>query len=142
MPPRPAPTVSRKINREIVVLIGWGRAILLQLAHPLIAAAVSDNSQFQSGVGGYARRAHQTIGAMLDLTFGTEAEAQAIVDRINGIHDRVNGRLGRATGIHAEGTYYSARHEPLLIWVHATLVESLVLTYETFVGPLSMAEKD
>jgi uncharacterized protein (DUF2236 family) len=139
---RPDASVARKINREIVVLIGWGRAILLQLAHPLVAAAISDNSEFHSGVGGYARRAHQTIGAMLDLTFGTAEEAQRIVDRINGIHDRVNGRLGAGTGAFPGGTPYSARDPKLLIWVHATLVESLAETYELLVGPLTAAEKD
>lgn len=142
MSTRPDPIVGRKINREVVVLVGWGRAILLQLAHPLVAAAVSDNSQFHSGVGGYARRAHQTIAAMLDLTFGTPEEARRIVDRINGIHDRVNGRLDPAAGIYQAGTPYSARHHGLLVWVHATLVESLVLTYERLVAPLTNDEKD
>jgi uncharacterized protein (DUF2236 family) len=139
---RPAGTVARKINREIVVVIGWGRAILLQLAHPLIAAAISDGSRFHSGAGSYARRAHRTIGAMLDLTFGTDADARRIVDTINGIHDRINGRLGSATGIFPAGTPYSARDARLLVWVHATLVDSLVLTYEQLVGPLTRDEKD
>ena len=139
---RPDPVVSRKINREVVVLIGWGRAILMQLAHPLIAAAVADNSQFQHGARGYARRAYQTIGAMLDLTFGTPEEARRIVDRINGIHDRVNGRLGCRTGLYPADTPYSARDAGLLVWVHATLVESLVVTYERLVAPLSGLEKD
>ena len=142
MESRPNAVVGRKINREIVVVIGWGRAILLQLAHPLIAAAISDGSSFHSGAGSYVRRAHQTISAMLDLTFGTSADAQRIVDKINGIHDHVHGRLGTATGIFPAGTPYSARDAELLVWVHATLVESLVLTYEQLVGPLTREEKD
>jgi uncharacterized protein (DUF2236 family) len=140
--PRPNAVVARKINREIVVVVGWGRAILLQLAHPLIAAAISDGSSFHSGAGSYVRRAHQTIGAMLDLTFGTAADAQRIVDRINGIHDHVNGRLGTSTGIFPAGTPYSARDGQLLNWVHATLFESLVLTYEQLIGPLTPEEKN
>jgi uncharacterized protein (DUF2236 family) len=139
---RPTGTVARKINREIVVVVGWGRAILLQLAHPLIAAAISDGSSFHGGAGSYARRAHQTISAMLDLTFGTQADAQRIVDRINGIHDRIHGQLATATGIFPAGTPYSARDPGLLVWVHATLVESLLLTYERLVGPLTPEEKD
>jgi len=139
---RPAGTVARKINREIVVVVGWGRAILLQLAHPLIAAAISDGSSFHGGAGSYARRAHRTIGAMLDLTFGTDADAQRIVDTINGIHDRIHGRLGAATGIFPAATPYSARDGRLLVWVHTTLVDSLVLTYEQLVGPLTGEEKD
>ena len=142
MDPRPNGAVARKINREIVVVVGWGRAILLQLAHPLIAAAISDGSSFHSGAGSYVRRAHQTIGAMLDLTFGTPADAQRIIDRINGIHDRVNGHLGAATGVFPAGTPYSARDSRLLVWVHATLFESLVLTYEQLVAPLTREEKD
>jgi uncharacterized protein (DUF2236 family) len=124
------------------VVVGWGRAILLQLAHPLIAAAVSDGSRFHTGAGSYVRRAHQTISAMLDLTFGTPAQAQRIVDRINGIHDHVNGHLSTATGIFAAGTPYSAHDGRLIVWVHATLVESLILTYEQLVGPLTPEEKD
>ena len=142
MDQRPNATVARKINREIVVVIGWGRAILLQLAHPLIAAAVSDGSRFHTGAGSYVRRAHQTISAMLDLTFGTPAQARRIVDRINGIHDHVNGQLSAATGIFAAGTPYSARDGRLVVWVHATLVESLTLTYEELIGPLTAQEKD
>ena len=139
---RPNAAVARKINREIVVVIGWGRAILLQLAHPLIAAAVSDGSRFHAGAGSYVRRAYHTNSAMLDLTFGTPAQAQRIVDRINGIHDHVNGSLSAATGIFAACTPYSARDGRLIVWVHATLVESLILTYEQLIGPLTAEEKD
>ena len=142
MDSRPNAAVARKINREIVVVIGWGRAILLQLAHPLVAAAVNDGSRFHIGAGSYVRRAYHTISAMLDLTFGTPAQAQRIVDRINGIHDHVNGHLSTATGIFAAGTPYSARDGRLIVWVHATLVESLILTYEQLVGPLTSAEKN
>jgi uncharacterized protein (DUF2236 family) len=124
------PTVGRKINRETVVLLGWGRAILMQLAHPLVAAGVAEHSDFRGGLIAYVRRARRTVGAMLSITFGTEEEARAVVARINGIHDRVKGPT------------YSARDPRLLCWVHATLVDSMPLTYELFVGPLSPDEKD
>lgn len=122
----------------MVVLLGWGRAILLQLAHPSVAAAVAEHSGFRAGMGGYLRRAHRTVGAMLAITFGTEEEARAIVARINAIHDRVKGTLRLRSG---QATY-SARDPRLLNWVHATLVESLPLAYERFVGPLTDEEKD
>jgi uncharacterized protein (DUF2236 family) len=134
--------IARKINREAVVLLGWGRAVLLQLAHPLVAAAVSDYSKFRRGPRGYLRRVRSTVGAMIELTFGTPEDARRIVRRINGIHDQVNGRLDRAVGIFPAGTPYSARDPQLLVWVHATLIESMVVSYELFVDPLSAAEKD
>jgi uncharacterized protein (DUF2236 family) len=134
--------VARKINREAVVLLGWGRAILLQLAHPLVAAGVGDYSGFRSGARGFVRRVRGTVGGMLDLTFGTADEAQRFIDRINGIHDRVNGRLPATVGIFPAGTPYSARDPKLLLWVHATLSDSMTVAYETFVGPLTAEEKD
>jgi len=134
--------IAHRINREIVVLLGWGRAILLQLAHPLVAAGVADYSRFRQGAGGYARRARETVGAMLTITFGTDDEAQAAVDAINHIHDRVHGRLRHDVGPFPAGTVYSAHDPDLLLWVHATLVESLVVAYERLVEPLSLDEKN
>lgn len=138
----PASAIARKINREAVVLLGWGRAILLQLAHPLVAAAVNDYSKFRKGSRGYVKRARSTVGAMLELSFGSDEDARRIVGRINGIHDRVNGRLDRAVGRYPAGTFYSARDPELLTWVHATLIDSMVVSYELFVDPLSIEEKD
>ena len=134
--------VARKINREAVVLFGWGRAVLLQLAHPLIAAGVGEYSGFREGAGGYLKRVRGTVGAMLDLTFGTPDEARRIVARIDGIHGHVHGTLREQVGLFPAGTPYSARDPLLLCWVHCTLLESMVIAYERFVGPLSGAEKN
>jgi len=135
-------TVGRKVNGERAVVLGWGRALLLQLAHPLVAAAVGDYSRFHHGAGGYLRRVRGTIGAMLDLTFAPEAEARAVVARINAIHDEVHGTLREPVGMFAAGTPYSARDPRLLIWVHVTLIESIVLAYDQFVEPLAPDERD
>ena len=72
-------SVAHKINRELVVLLGWGRAILLQFAHPLVAAAVARHSGFDRNLASYVRRTHGTVSAMLALTFGTERDARAAV---------------------------------------------------------------
>ena len=48
--PLPSPgRVAWKVHRERVLLLGWGRAILLQFAHPLVAAGVADHSAFRAG---------------------------------------------------------------------------------------------
>ena len=138
----PEPIVGRQINREAVVVLGWGRAVLMQLAHPLVAAGVGDYSRFREGAGSFVRRARETIGAMLTITFGSTDEAQAAIDRINAIHDRVHGTLREGVGLYPAGTPYSARDPRLLLWVHATLIESMVLTYEGLVGPLTTDQKD
>ena len=136
------PTVARKVNREAVVLLGWGRAILLQLAHPLVAAAVKDYSHFDKSAGGYVRRVRRTVGGMLTITFGSPQAARETIERINGIHRRVHGTLKSAVGTFPAGTPYSATDPRLLNWVHATIVESMVVAYEQLVAPLSEADRD
>ena len=92
------------LQREIVLPLAWGPAILLQFAHPLVARGVADHSAFRTERWGRARRLHRTLEAMLQLCFGTEREALAAAARINAIHDRVHGRLSHAAGIFPKGT--------------------------------------
>jgi len=126
-----------RIHRERVLLAGWGRAILLQIAHPKVARGVAEHSGFATDRWGRLRRLHRTLSAMLALTFGSEAEAAGSAARINAIHDRVHGRL-EGPG----GAAYSAHDPELLTWVHGTLIESFLLSYRLFVGPITTEEAD
>jgi uncharacterized protein (DUF2236 family) len=134
--------IGWKLQREIVLLLAWGPAILLQLAHPLVAQGIADHSSFRSQRRGRTRRLYHTIDAMLQLCFGTEEQARTTLARINGIHDRVNGRLTGTAGVFPAGTGYSAHDPALLAWVHATLLDMNLRVYERYVGPLSAEEKD
>jgi uncharacterized protein (DUF2236 family) len=134
--------ISARINAERLVLLGWSRAILLQLAHPLVAAGVAEHSSFREGRLTAALRLHHTVKAMLSLTFGTDAQRDATLAQINAIHRRVNGILPETAGAYPAGTPYSAEDPALLLWVHATLLDSIPLVYERLVQPLSDAERD
>lgn len=134
--------LARKLHREVVLLAGWGRAILLQLAHPLVAQGVADHSGFAAEGWGRVRRLRRTLAAMLALTFGTPEESAAAAAAINRIHDRVQGGLAGAAGRFAASARYSAHDPALLAWVHATLVDTFLITYERFVAPLTQAERD
>jgi uncharacterized protein (DUF2236 family) len=125
-----------------VLLLGWGRAILLQFAHPLVARGVADHSRFQVVPTERWARLRRTVEAMLALTFGPDDAGRAAAGRINAIHDRIHGRLGEDVGPFAAATAYSARDPDLLRWVHATLTDSLLLAYQLYVGPLTAAERD
>ena len=131
-----------RLHAEIVLLAGWGRAILLQLAHPLVAEGVAAHSAFLTEGWGRFRRLSRTVSAMLTLTFGTSEEAADVARVINGIHDRVHGELATPAGVFPAHRRYTAHDPALLAWVHATLVDSLLLTYELLVAPLSVAERD
>jgi uncharacterized protein (DUF2236 family) len=136
--PRPGPrSISWKLNREIVSVAAWGRAVLLQLAHPSVAAGVHDHSSFRGSLLSSFRRTRSTVGAMLSLTFGDTEQMISAAAGINTIHDRVNGRV--RDGVSQP---YSAHDSDLQRWVHATLVESIPLTHELLFGPLTTAEKD
>ena len=130
-------SVTWKVNREVIVVAGWGRAILLQLAHPAVAAGVHRHSSFRGSLLSGLGRLRSTVGAMLSLTFGDVEQMITAAAGINTIHGRVRGRAGEG-----EGEAYSAHDPDLQRWVHATLLESIPLTYELLVGPLTPRERD
>lgn len=130
-------SISWKVNREAMVVAGWGRAILLQLAHPAVAAGVHHHSSFRGSLRASFKRLHSTIGAMLAITFGDTGQMIAAAAGINVIHDRVRGHVHGGAG-----TTYSAHDPELQRWVHATLLDSIPLTYERLVGPLTPRERD
>ena len=132
-------SITWKINREVIVIAAWGRAILLQLAHPAVAAGVNHHSAFRGSFLASVRRLRSTVSAMLSLTFGDTDQIIKAAAAINAIHDRVHGRVPEGL---AMGTQYSAHHTDLQRWVHATLVESIPLTYEMLIGPLTARERD
>jgi len=134
--------IARQVNAERLVLFGWSRAILLQLAHPLVAAGVAEHSSFRGGGASAVVRLHHTIRAMLALTFGNEAGRAAALNGIRAIHRRVHGKLRTPTGIFPAGTRYDAQDPDLVLWVHATLLESIPLIYEQVIRPLSASERD
>lgn len=137
-----ADALARRLNGERLVVLGWTRAILLQFAHPLIAAGVYDHSGFRSSPLAAVQRLRHTIHAMLAISFGSEAERARAISVIQGIHRRVNGQLRDGVGPFPAGTRYSAEDPALVLWVHLTLSESIVLVYERLVGPLTEEQRD
>jgi uncharacterized protein (DUF2236 family) len=111
-----------RINREAVVALGGTCAVLMQFAHPKVAAGVRDHSNFESDPVG---RLRQTFDLTLAWVFGCRAEALRAARIVNRRHDAV------------QGPGYSAKDADLLMWVQATLVYSAIRAYRCFVGPLS-----
>lgn len=139
--PRPG-GITWTLAGERIALLAWPRAMLLQFAHPLVAAGVAEHSGFRSSPFAPFARLHATVGAMRRLTFGTDEQAAAVVDRIRSVHDRVNGTLRQSAGAHARGTRYSAHDPALLLWVHATLLDSHVRVLEHVLRPFTPDELD
>jgi uncharacterized protein (DUF2236 family) len=124
------------------MLLAWPRAILLQLAHPLIAAGIDAHSSFRGGPVAAASRLHHTVRAMLSLTFGDASASAQTLERIRAIHTRVQGRLPETAGRFPAGTPYSAEDPALLLWVHATLLDSILPAYDSVVSRLTEHERN
>jgi uncharacterized protein (DUF2236 family) len=112
----------RRVNEEPAIMFGSGRALLLQLAHPHVAAGVDEHSDFQSNP---FKRLLGTLEAVYAVVYGTEDDAAGVGRRIRWIHDFVSGPA------------YQANDPQNLLWVHATLADSALASYERIVGRLS-----
>ena len=135
-------SIAWRVNAERLTLLGWSRAILLQLAQPLVAAGVAEHGTFRRTPVAPITRLHHTVRAMLSLVFGDAAARERTLDTIRAIHRRVHGVLSQPVGTFPAGTWYSAEDPALVLWVHATLLESMLLAYDRLVCPLSTAERD
>jgi len=122
-----------KVNKEITVLFGGARALLMHAAHPLIAAGARQTSFYQRDPW---KRLIRTLSLQNSVTFGTKEEADDSAHRINKLHEVIKGE-DEITG----GTYDALNHEQLL-WVHACLQVSSIYFYEKTVGKLSEEEKN
>jgi uncharacterized protein (DUF2236 family) len=131
-------SLSWRVHRETSLLLGGGRALLLQIAHPLVAAGVADHSRFERAP---LQRLWRTLDLTLTMVFGSAADALAAVRQIERVHASVRGVLREDVGPFRRGTRYDANDPALLFWVHATLVDSGLHAYERFVARLSPTEK-
>ena len=122
-----------KINKEITVLFGGARALLMHAAHPLIAAGARQTSFYQRDPW---KRLIRTLSLQNSVTFGTKLEADESAHRINKLHEVIKGKDSVSGGI-----YDALDHEQLL-WVHACLQISSIYFYEKTVKKLTVEEKN
>jgi uncharacterized protein (DUF2236 family) len=129
----------RRIGGEGVLMLGAGRALLAQAAHPCVAAGIVGHSRYEQEPW---RRLGRTMSAVYTVVFGTEQEADRAARHVRAVHRRVSGRLHESVGRFPAGTTYSALDPDLATWVHATMVENALAMYELLVGPLSAADEE
>tara|TARA_B100000575_G_scaffold291995_1_gene299303 strand:+ start:4417 stop:5262 length:846 start_codon:yes stop_codon:yes gene_type:complete len=122
-----------KINKEITVLFGGARALLMHAAHPLIAAGARQTSFYQRDPW---KRLIRTLSLQNSVTFGTIEEANDSATRINRLHEVIKGEDP------ITGGYYDALDHEQLLWVHACLQLSSIYFYEKTVKKLTDEEKN
>jgi uncharacterized protein (DUF2236 family) len=124
----PPESIIRRVgNTPVTPFLGGGAAVLLQIAHPLIAAGVANHSDYHRDLW---RRLGRTLRALYLITYGTEAEAEHTAAAVQAIHSRVIGTTRSRLGRFPAGTAYSAADPDLMLWVHATLVHASLAAYQ------------
>jgi uncharacterized protein (DUF2236 family) len=131
-------SVTWRVCRERVVPLGGLSALLLQLAHPLVAAGVAEHSSFHDDP---TKRLMLTLEMLLVTTFGDIGQVGDMTGRIANIHRVVSGSLPQDAGEWRRGTHYSATSPELCLWVYATIIETTLNSYSAFVRPLDMNER-
>ena len=132
-------SLTWRVNREAAIFLGAGRALLLQLAHPLIAAAIADHSRTLADPIG---RFHRTFEITFTLVFGTLDQALRTARHLHQRHSAIQGVLPAKVGLFAAGTPYRANDVAALRWVHATLVETALMAHDLILPPLTTEERE
>ena len=130
-------SVSWRLDREAAVFLGAGRALLLQLAHPWVAAAIAEHSRsLNDPIGRFQR----TFNVTLTMMFGTTTQAVAAARKLHRRHSGIYGALSESSGAYSAGSAYKANDLAALRWVWATLIETAPLACELIAPILSSIE--
>lgn len=120
-------SISWRINCESALFLGAGRAALLQLAHPWVAAALDQHSSLLAKP---IARFHSTFRFVFTMIFGSAPQATRTARSLYQMHTRITGDLPANVAGYAKGSRYEALQVPALLWVYATLIDSAVIAYE------------
>jgi uncharacterized protein (DUF2236 family) len=131
-------SVTWRVNREGVLLLGGGTAIILQLAHPLVAAGVAQHSNYRDEPWA---RLYRTLDMTTKIMFGPTTLAEDTARKLRHVHGLIRGVTTESAGRFPAGTPYDSRTPDLRMWVHATLVHVSLVVYMRYVGPLTIAEQ-
>lgn len=127
----PEGTLAAALHREAILLLGGPRALLMQLAHPAVAQGVAEHSDFRADPFSRLRR---TLEVMTTISFAPRPVATATLAGLRAVHDRVEGTL-------PDGRPYHANDPELLLWVHATLVDTVLEVERRYLGRLGRGER-
>lgn len=110
---------------------GGIRALLVQAAHPEVAAGVGDHSAYRDDPLG---RLSRTASYVTATAYGSMPEVESAIAVVRRAHEPVQGTSHR-------GMTYSASAPEMAAWVHNALVDSFLTAYCTF-GPVPLSDTD
>jgi len=126
-------SVTWRLGGDLSSIVAGLRALLVQALHPLAMAGVDQHSDWRRDPVG---RLAATSSYLATVSYGDRAAAEHAAARVRRIHSRVHGTDP------VTGRPYAASDPALLLWVHATLVDSTVVACELFGTPVAPADGD
>jgi uncharacterized protein (DUF2236 family) len=131
-PPGPGSVVWR-IGGDWTMMLGGGRALILQVAHPVVAEGVARFSNYEQAPW---QRLVGTLDLYLRVVYGGPDETPAEAgERLRALHRRIKG-------VDAHGNHWHALDPAAFHWVHATLVQSMVEMHDRFGEPLTTLDRE
>jgi uncharacterized protein (DUF2236 family) len=124
-------SIAWRVASEGALLLGGGRALILQVAEPSVAAGVSTYSNYRETPW---RRLYRTIDVTTRIVFGDGHVSAEAADGLRRAHRRIHGRDDA-------GRRYRALDPELLMWVQATLLDTSLLIYDRYVRPLGDGDR-
>jgi uncharacterized protein (DUF2236 family) len=122
-----------RVHADAAMFVAGIRALLMQSLHPLAMAGVAGHSGYKGDPWG---RLQRTSNFLATTTFGTIEDAEAIIERVCEIHERVRGNA-------PDGRAYAASDPHLLKWVHVTETDSFLRAHQRYAAaPLTAVEAD
>jgi len=119
--------------------MGAGRALLLQTAHPWVTAGIDEHSIVRYDP---LERARRTFIYISTIVYGSMPQVMAASNTVHKMHNAITGEIPYDAGAFHKGSQYGANEINAMIWVSATLWDTLVREYAVYEEPLTDAEKD
>jgi uncharacterized protein (DUF2236 family) len=126
-------SVTWKLHKEPILLLGGLRSLYLQALHPRAVAAVAQNSGYRADPWGRLNRTSEYVGTVI---WGTTEEAERAGSRLRRLHSRLSAVDPRT------GEPFRIDEPDLLRWVHVAEIESFLTTAVRAGVRLSAAEVD
>ena len=124
-------SITWKIMGDVSSFIGGIRALLIQAAHPEVAAGVANHSTYRDDPLG---RLSRTASYVTATAFGAMPEVEKSIKMVSSAHRPVSGTSSR-------GAKYSAGNPEMAAWVHNALIDSFLVSYQNF-GPFVLEEEE
>ena len=124
-------SITWKIMGDVSSFIGGIRALLIQAAHPEVAAGVANHSTYRDDPLG---RLSRTASYVTATAFGAMPEVEKSIKMVSSAHRPVSGTSSR-------GEKYSAGNPEMAAWVHNALIDSFLVSYQNF-GPFVLEEEE